>query len=336
MEREGLSVRARIYAPPRSGPHPTWILLHGVTRPGLDHPQLVRFASALASSGALVFIPEVPEWKALRLAPDLALPTLAASLQKLDEVPAVKRGKYGLIGFSFGGPQAMIAASHEAVADQVAGVVSFGGYCDLESTVRFQFTGEDEGNRRRRRVRPDPYGRWVVGANFLTASPGFADAQDVAQALWELAAAAGDRRAPAWSPEYDALKARLRDGIVPERRELFDCFAPPAESDPDRKMVDALVPALVEGGRRSAPLMDPLPFLGRVRHRVEILHGRDDRLSPFTESERLARALPGDVEAHVTVTGLFSHSRGERVPLLRRARGGGVLFPALRRVLGMG
>jgi hypothetical protein len=46
-----------------------------------------------------------------------------------------------LIGFSFGAPQVLIAAAHQDVSDQLAGVVGFGGYCDVASMVRFQMTG---------------------------------------------------------------------------------------------------------------------------------------------------------------------------------------------------
>ena len=59
--------------------------------------------------------------------------------------------------------------------------MGFGGYCDLERTLRFQFTGEHEWNGEAHSLRPDPYGRWIVGANYLTAVPGFEDSERVAQ-----------------------------------------------------------------------------------------------------------------------------------------------------------
>src|SRR5688572_21152654 len=179
--RDERSAPALLITPPEARtPRPVWILLHGVTRPGIEHPQLLRIARALAAGGAVVLVPEVPEWKELRLAPGATLPTVATSIEALRGVPEAAQPPYGLMGFSFGGPQALIAASHESVAQDIGCVVSFGGYCDLERTLRFHFTGEHEWRGRLERVEsPDPYGRWVVGANYLTSSPGFEDATAV-------------------------------------------------------------------------------------------------------------------------------------------------------------
>src|SRR5688500_11062122 len=77
LDRSDRRVPATLLAPARRSrpPLPGWILLHGVTVPGREHAQLVRFARSLAHTGAAVLIPEVPEWKALRLAPALTVPT---------------------------------------------------------------------------------------------------------------------------------------------------------------------------------------------------------------------------------------------------------------------
>jgi pimeloyl-ACP methyl ester carboxylesterase len=173
-----------------------------------------------------------------------------------------------------------------------------------------------------------------VGANFLTSAPGYRDAGDVAQALWELATHAAERRDPAWSPDYDELKARLRARLTPGHRELYDVFAPSSERDPDPRRAEALVLLLIEGGRALAPLMEPRPFLGRVRHPVELLHGRGDRLIPFTESARLRECLPTQLGARATVTRLFAHSSDESFPLLRGVGEAWTFLRALRRVLG--
>ena len=62
---------------------PGWIVLHGITRPGRFHPNLLRFVRALASSGLAVLVPQVPEWRDLRLAPEVTLPTLRGALEGL-------------------------------------------------------------------------------------------------------------------------------------------------------------------------------------------------------------------------------------------------------------
>lgn len=182
---------------------------------------------------------------------------------------------------------------------------------------------------------PDPYGRWVAGFNYLTASPGFGDAGEVARALWELAAAAGERRAPAASAELDALKARVRSRLAPRHRALFDVFAPPSGHEPGREESAEVIAALVAGSRTLDPLMDPTTFLSRLRHPAELLHGRADTLMPYTESLRLRERLPERIPAHLTITRLFAHARGERFPIGKGVREVRTLFRALRGVFGM-
>ena len=59
LEVDGSTVPATLLKPPIDRPLPGWIVLHGITVPGRHHPGMVRFASSLAASGALVLIPEV-------------------------------------------------------------------------------------------------------------------------------------------------------------------------------------------------------------------------------------------------------------------------------------
>ena len=87
--------------------------------------------------------------------------------------------------------------------------------------------------------------------------------------------------------------------------------------------------------RRSEPLLDPAPELGRMRVPTHLFHGRGDRLVPYTESLRFRSALPDGLAANVTVTGLFAHSADQRPSSkLARLREGLVFFRALRRMLG--
>lgn len=318
----------------RPGPFPAWIVLHGVTRPGRGHPQLVRFVEAVAHAGSAVLVPEVPEWRDLSLAPHRTLPTVIGALEALERLPATPEPP-GLIGFSFGAPQAVALSGDAALDGKLAGVAGFGGYCDLERTLRFQLTGEHGWRGRRWRVRPDPYGRWIVAANYLPHVPGYGDAEDVAGALHRLAMEAGDRRVPSWDPVYDPLKARLRSGLGAARRELFDLFAPPSDRDVDPGEAEPMVRALAGTARELEPDIEPGPRLERVRTRVELLHGRGDRLIPFSESLRLRERLPERVAGGVTVTGLFAHSQGDALPpLVERFWEGLVFVRALRRVLG--
>lgn len=314
--REGTPVPATFLTPGHA-PHPlpAWIVLHGITRPGRRHPQLVRFTRALAETGCAVLVPEVPEWREMELAPHLTAPTVLAAADALAGLcGSALRGPPALMGFSFGSPQALVASVDPRLQGRLAGVAGFGGYCGLERTLVFQFTGRHAYAGEEHRLRPDPYGRWIAGANYLTSVPGYGGADPVAAALRSLAARAGDEGVVAWDPRYDPAKEEARRRLTPGHRELFDLFAPPSAVDPDPVAGEEMAHALAAAARRTDPLVEPGPALDRVRGPVHLLHGRQDRLIPFTEMLRLRDALPPASLAASTVTRLFAHSSSDRLP----------------------
>lgn len=306
---------ATVLVPGRRGPYPTWIVLHGMTRPGRHHEQLRRFVHALAASRAVVVVPEVPEWMELELDPDLTVPTIRGALDLLPSVPEAGSDRAGLVGFSFGSPQAILATADPEVGGELAGAVGFGGYCDLERTVRFQFTGRHEWDGVAHRARPDPYGRWIVGANFLTRIPGYETRGDVTAALMDLAREAGDRQIPANHPKMAERAAERRSHLAPDQAALFDLFTAQGGNGPPDDELEELASDLVRTARSIHPLLDPAGRLGRVEHPVHLLHGRDDPLIPFSEALRLERQL-ASAPTRCTVTALFAHSKGAGRPAI--------------------
>ena len=292
-----------------SGPLPGWVTLHGITRSGRKHPTLVRFVRALAASGAAVLVPEVPEWREMYLAPSEASKTLHAAILALADRKETQPGRIGAMGFSFGAPQALLAGTDPTLIPHLRCVVSFGGYFDLERTVRFLFTGEHEWQGNVHRVEPDPYGRWIVGGNFLTRTEEYRDTGEVEGALLDLARSAGDIQVPSWDPIHDTLKLELEGALPEEHRELFRAFAPNAGVALDSSREEPLVRALAEAARGVSPLFDIGPCLKDIRVPVRLIHGRQDRLIPFTETLRLAERFPANSDVRVFLTGLFSHSQ---------------------------
>jgi len=314
LDRAGTPVPATIVRPRGvAAPLPAWIVLHGLTKPGRAHAQLVRFTQAVASAGMTVIVPEVPEWRRLSMAPHLTAPTVRAAIDGLRSTGTARAGPVGLVAFSFAVPHAIATMAHPELRDEIAGACGFGGYCSLERTFRFLLDGHHEWLGTTHHLRPDPYGRWVVGANYLTAANGYEDAGDVADGLRTLALHAGDVGAASWDPVYDAEIRRIRSSICEERRPTFDLFAAESSGAVRRSFPPELAARLAEAARRLDPGVDPTNALGRVRGPVHILHGRKDHLIPFTESCRLYDAL-GRAERRLTVTRLFGHSNQDPFP----------------------
>jgi len=311
IDRDGEKVPATLVVPSESpAPLPAWIALGGVSCMGRHHPQLVRFAGALASSGAAVLIPEIPEWRRLEMAPAAVAPTIRGSIDHLRGRPEVAPGPLGLIGFSFGAPQVAISASRDDLGEDIGGIVLFGGYCSLEKTMTCQLTGEHEWNGLDYQLSPDPFGGWVVGSNHLTGVPGHEDAGDVAVALNRLANAASGQRISAWDPRHDILIRELRQTLPRQHRGLFDLFATPStEALPEPEERRHLAISLAETCRRVEPLLDPANALAGVSLPTRLIHGRGDRLIPFTEGLRLHESLPSQARRGLTVTAMFHHSK---------------------------
>ncbi len=315
LHSEGGPVRAKFAHPARGdGPWPGWIVLHGITRRGVEHVQLSRFTKALASTGAAVLVPEVPRWRELDLAPGLARETIKRSIGWLAEMDQVRPEPYGVVGFSFGAPHGLASLSDAEIEPHVAGAVAFGGYCRLESTIHFMFTGTHDYGGEAHSLRPDPYGRWIVAANYLTAVPGLEDAGDVARELRALAALAGDTGPVAWDPVYDSAKVEARARVADSRRHLFDLIAPPSNEEPDPERGAEMAALLTQAGRSVDPDMDASPTLAHIRRPIHIMHGRRDHLIPFTEGLRARDALPSDIESRTTITRLFGHSSQDPFP----------------------
>lgn len=328
IERDGRRLPASLLLPRaatrralagRRRPVPVWVVLHGITRSGRDHPYLVRFARAVASAGQAALVPEIPEWRDIRLSTEATTSTIAASLRALEGQRALASRQVGLVGFSFGAPQAIIAPAHPAITGRIACVVAFGGYCSVEESSRFQFTGVHELDGREESLAPDPYARWVVGANYLTRIPDHRDAGGTAEALRALAAHTGDNNLLATDPEMEPVRRRLANALDPAERTVFEAIAPPTGTLPDPVRGGPVAEGLGEV-MAAIPELNPAPYLPRVNVPVRLLHGTADQLFPYTQTVKLGRAFPPDADVTTTITGLFAHSSGrERTSLLDTA-----------------
>src|SRR5690606_31823071 len=237
------------------------------------HVLRARPGAAEGGTGALVCVPDLAEWRRLRVAPALTAETIHAATHVLRTRPDAAEGRTGVLGFSFGATQALVAAADPGLEGAVRGVAAWGGYYDLFNLFRFGIAGEYEIDGVVRHREPDPYGRWIMGANYLTRVPGFGGYGALAHALEELAREAGRRGVSAWDPAYDPLKIRLRAGLPAPQREIFDLFAAPAGRPvPSLDRARELAHELAAAALRADPLLDPAPFLARAPHRTLLAH----------------------------------------------------------------
>ena len=322
LEVDGEQRGASVYLPETAGRVPVWILLHGVTVPGRHHVALRRMARCLAAAGHAVLAPEVPSWSALRVRPGEAESTVRAALRWIDGWERVDSERVGLMGFSVSATWALEVAAGE-LRSRLRAAVGVAGYGDFRRTVRAMLVGEHEWAGEEYRYRLDPYGRWIMGAGLLPLLEGDAygdqsERECASEVLHELVTTAGRAGAMSDEPVYDSLIGQLREQVPVRAWPAWDVLA--AISDelvPDRTAGLALADELASAGLRVYPELDPAGRLGGLRARVCLLHGRFDRLVPFSETLRLASEVPPAARCSVTITRLAGHTKTAEAGPLR-------------------
>lgn len=271
LESECLS--GDVFEPAGRAP-PTVVALHGVTLNGKDDERLQAFARALAASGLRCVVPALPGLSRLQWTADDA--ARVASL--LDELRSREGAPAGLIGFSFGGSCALMAAARAGRSARFA--LTVGAYHSLPLLY-------DELHAARREI---------------------LDGGDSGESLLYVALVMAWRNAEALGLDAAKrleLERLLRSSCDPAsaRAELAFYQAHLAELDPvgfEYRARDAAALAAASPAGQLAGITCP----------VALLHDAEDRLVPPGHAQALAEELRGLAAAprlQALVTPLLSH-----------------------------
>jgi pimeloyl-ACP methyl ester carboxylesterase len=307
LEHGGRAFPADVYRPARDPGTVPLIFVPGLVEAGRDDPRVAPFASLLARAGFTVVVPDLPAFRNLRVHPDHAAELAAAFDAVAARADLAPRGRAGLLGVSYSGGIALLAALDPARAERVAFVAAVGAYADLDTALRFIVTGRDVDEGRARAVRADPYGKLVFLRTFEEFLDSPADSArleamaerrfaDPAAPVEDLAAGLGERGRLV----YDLLERATPDEVPGLIARL-----PPALA----ARLDALSP-----GRRSfAPL----------RARLYVAHARDDGTFPLSDARRLVAKARPHTRARLIVLTTLQHVeptpwRRDPIEFLRR------------------
>ena len=272
------------------------ILIPGFTAAGKDDPRVIALADSLGRARFRVLVPDIPGSRDLRVrAADArviadAVRYFAAAGAAGDDRPL------GIAAISYAVGPAIMASLLDGVGDKVDFVLALGGYHDTTAVITFMTTGgyRDRPAAAGQRARewqfaaPYPASKWI----FLAGNAEALDAPTDRAVLRALA----ERRAADPDAPIDDLVPRLG----PPGRALLDLMV---NRDPDR--VAALIGRLPAPVRREIDALSLAPLdLGPLAGKLILIHGRADRMIPYTESRALAAAA-GDAELFL-VEG-FSH-----------------------------
>jgi dienelactone hydrolase len=293
-------IAARLYTPAGDVSRSV-VVFPGVHAGGVDEPRLSAFSTRLAATGTIVLSVPLPDLRQFRIT--------TRSTDMIEDVTAwmaadralAPGGRVGLVGVSFAGGLALVAAGRPRLSGIVQVVVSLGGYADLPRVMTYLCTGRlADGTLRP----PHDYGVAVILLGAVDRMVPAAQAAPLAHALRTfLDASSLASTDPAGAqPLFDA--ARREGDALPEPARHLMAWV-------NDRNVGALGPVLLPfvealGG---APALSP-DRSPATHARVFLLQGVDDNVIPSTETPQLAAYLSAHGNAHVTwlLTPVLTHA----------------------------
>jgi acetyl esterase/lipase len=281
------AVRARLYVPVEQPNAPALVVLHGVHHLGIDEPRLVGFAEAMASCGLRVLTPELPGIKDYHIDKG-SVRVIGESTKWFAEKTG---GSVGVMGLSFSGGLALVAASDPLYRPDFKFVFAVGSQDAMDHVAQYYLTG--------RETRPDgsvellpahEYGPLVLEYEHLED---FVPAEDVEairpvlrEHLYEDKGAELLAAAKLTVRQKAETAALMDSGAVATRAKLAAV---------DLKYVEEM-----QG-------LSPHGMLGKMTTPVFLLHGQADNIIPAAETLWMASELPASSLQAVLVSPVLSH-----------------------------
>ena len=262
-------VMGRLYAP---GDYPAVLLVPGATPDGVTDARVNTVARALARARRTVFIPELDLYRERFTKADLE--RIVAAVGGLAE----RSGRpVAVLGFSYGGSFALVAAADPRMEGRLARVATLGAYYDLEGVIQAVTTGGSTVDDRFFPWEGHPIAEDVLAAGAAKLLP-----------------------EEEQKPFLAALDGRLDpEHLAPGALALYDLLT---NDDPWRtsELAERLSPSLrslIEG-------FSPSQVADQIAVPVRAMHSTDDPLVPYAELIRLEAGMP---QAEISTVELFRH-----------------------------
>jgi dienelactone hydrolase len=293
-------VEGRLHIPD-AGASRALLIVPGVHAGGIHEPRLAALSRRVAAAGAAVLTLPLPDLRTYRITPESTDQIEDAITWLSSRKDLAPTGRVGVIGVSFAGGLALVAAGRPGMRERLTAVVSLGGHADLPRAMAYACTGRlPDGSTRT----PHDYG--VVLA-LRAAVPHLVPPDQVA---------ALDRAVVTFldASSYATFDMTRATALLAEARRQEDALPEPARTLMHYVNTRDVLPL----GARVLPFVEQLgggPGLSPERAPattapVFILHGQLDNVIPTPEADRLVALLSGAGNANVRalVTPLVIHA----------------------------
>lgn len=280
-------IRCRIYEPQNVKSPPVLLLVHGVHRLGIDEPRLVHFARAFAERGVLVITPEIRDLMEYRIAPGSI-----TEIGTMAQAWATRSGKkIGVMGISFSGSLALLAAADPGYERAIDSVICVGSYDDLARVTRFFVTERIQLPDGSERSQPsEQYGALVLAYDHpedLFAAGDVETAHETLR-LW-------------LAEQYDAARTK-KEKLTPAGRVVADALFRYQLAPIKEKLLSE-----IQGHADAMAAVSPAGRLGALQAHVFLLHGAEDAVIPSSETLWLERDIPPHDVNRVLISPAVEH-----------------------------
>jgi pimeloyl-ACP methyl ester carboxylesterase len=281
------NVKARLYTPLGVEHPPGMVIVHGIHHLGIEEPRLVGFARAFSQAGVTVLTPEIKDLADYRITPQ--------GIQVIGETAAELHHRLGrpvgVLGLSFSGGLALMAAADPRYKNDIAFVVSVGGHDDMARVSRFLATGKTtrpDGSEVT--MLPHEYGALVLVYSQVDHffSPRDVPAASEALRLWLY-------------EQPDAARAKEAELSASGRAKMDLLFSKHRESLRDELLAD------IAPSEPQMAAVSPHGKLANIACPVLLLHGTGDEVIPASESQWLANEVPPQCLRALLISPAITH-----------------------------
>lgn len=282
------------------------LLTHGMSAYGIDDVRILELAENLCLSGFLVVLPEFEEVKALRITFETV-----NSIHDICHIITSMKGLYfenklGVFCISFTGGMGLAALSRADLQGKISSIVAIGAYSNFDVLNRHAINSFEYDN----------YASFVFFYNFLEKI--IEISEELKKILFESALDNALYRKGA-----NSVALKIKNQLNLRDRKIYDSIC--SDSVYRKKLSEEIC------GRMGniISLSSPIHYIENLVAPVSLIHGKNDRVIPESESVEIANVLKlKGKKYNLEITGLLSH--GDKVSLWRRASD----IPGLARAFG--
>ena len=292
---------ADVYRLPDGKPRPAVLLSIGAGQAGLGDDIVTDLGRALSRAGFVTMLHWSPP---LGRGSDMQTDDpekMVRAFEYLIGQDYVDPERAGIGGFSVGGSFAMVAAADPRIREEVHFINAFGPYFNLETLMLEAASRSVADDGERRPWEPHSLTMRVLAHELIETVDDPSDAQTLTDHYLEDVPATPDELRSL--SQRGRVVVRLLDGVTP--REAGELYA-----------------TLPADFRRGLAELSPSNHIADVRARLLVMHDRDDRHVPVTESRRLVAALGEREGDRYTEFLTFNHTLPGEGGVLDRLRQG--------------